>query len=393
MQRYTAQMKKFFIAFGCTLLMAGVLFFAFAPGYVEQQFNRKVVANYATPGAAAQQLHANATVVDLHGDTLLWQRSILDSASRGHIDLPRLQQGNVALQVLSSVTKSPKGLNYDGNASDSDTLIALAIAQRQPLATWFSPFERSMWHARKLMRAAADNQDLVQIRTVTELDALLATRATGSRVVGGMLSIEGLHNLEGDSTNLQKLFDAGFRMAGITHFFDNRLAGSMHGIDKGGLTPFGRETVAEMERLGMIVDLAHLSPAGIDDVLAMVTKPVVVSHGGVQALCKVNRNLTDSQIRRIAATGGVIGIGYWAGAVCGTSPAQVAAAMKHVRDLVGIEHVALGSDFDGAVRVSFDTSEIVLVTDALKQAGFTDAEVAAVLGGNALRVFRATLPD
>ena len=175
-------------------------------------------------------------------------------------------------------------------------------------------------------------------------------------------------------------------MAGLTHFFDNALAGSMHGEAKGGLTDFGRQVVRRMEETGMIVDIAHLGPAGVSDVLAMAQRPVVSSHGGVQATCKVNRNLTDDQIRGLAATGGIIGIGYWEGAVCDTSPAAVAAAMKHVRDLVGIDHVALGSDYDGAVTVRFDTAQLVHVTQALLDAGFTDDEIRAAMGGNALRV-------
>src|SRR3546814_6342207 len=98
-------------------------------------------------------------------------------------------------------------------------------------------------------------------------------------------------------------------MAGLTHFFDNKLAGSMHGLKKGGLTPFGRQVVRRMEEKGMIVDLAHLSHAGVADVLAMAHRPVVSSHGGVQATCRVNRNLSDAEIRGVAATGGLVGIG------------------------------------------------------------------------------------
>jgi microsomal dipeptidase-like Zn-dependent dipeptidase len=113
---------------------------------------------------------------------------------------------------------------------------------------------------------------------------------------------------------------------------------------------------------------------------------VVSSHGGVQATCPGVRNLTDEEIRGVAATGGVIGIGYWPGAVCDTSPAAIAAAMAHVRELVGIEHLALGSDFDGAVTTRFDTSQLVQVTQALMDAGFTTQDIRAAMGGNALRV-------
>jgi membrane dipeptidase len=109
----------------------------------------------------------------------------------------------------------------------------------------------------------------------------------------------------------------------------------------------------------------------------------------VQATCKVNRNLTDDEIKGVARTGGVVGIGYWDAALCDTSPRAVAKAMKHVRDLVGIETVALGSDYDGATTVRFDTSQLVQVTQALLDEGFTSDEIRAAMGGNALRVLRA----
>ena len=123
--------------------------------------------------------------------------------------------------------------------------------------------------------------------------------------------------------------------------------------------------------------------------MKIARRPVVSSHGGVQATCQVNRNPSDAQIRGVAATGGLIGIGYWDAAICDTSPASIAKAMKHVRDLVGIRYVALGSDYDGGTTVRFDTSKLVQVTQALIDAGFTDDEIRAAMGGNAIRVLRA----
>ena len=178
-------------------------------------------------------------------------------------------------------------------------------------------------------------------------------------------------------------------MAGLTHFFDNELAGSMHGLAKGGLTPLGRQTVRRMEQLGMVVDIAHASHKSVAEILAMAKRPVVSSHGGVQAVCKVNRNLSDDEIRGVAKTGGVIGIGYWDAAICGAEPEKVAAAIAHVRDLVGIDHVGLGSDFDGAVTTGFDTAQLVFVTQALVDRGFTPEEIRKVMGGNTLRLLRA----
>ena len=374
------------------VVLAVVGFFALGPRMAESSMNKIDGQPLIPVSERAKALHETLTIVDLHSDTLMWQRDLLSDRVRGHMDLPRLQEGNVALQVFSSVTKTPKGQNYDANSGDTDNITALVVGQRQPVRTWNSLLERSLWHAEKLKRAVRESDGgVVAVGARQELDALLERRAQpGDRAapVGALLSIEGLHNLEGNLDNLDRLHAAGFRMAGLTHFFDNDLAGSMHGLEKGGLTRKGREAIRRMEKLGMIVDVAHCSHACVRDIVAVAKRPVVSSHGGVQATCGVNRNLTDEEIVGVARTGGVIGIGYWEGAVCSTDPRATARAMKHVRDLVGIRHVALGSDYDGAVTVRFDTSQLVQVTQALIDEGFTEEEIRAAMGGNALRVIR-----
>jgi microsomal dipeptidase-like Zn-dependent dipeptidase len=383
--------KKFLIPL--TLIGAAAIgFFGFLPGYVEGSMNAVDGQPLIKVSDEAKVLHKTLNIVDLHSDTLMWNRDLGDRADRGHMDLPRLQEGNVALQLFSSVTKTPKGQNYDGNGADTDNITLLTFAQLQPVKTWRSLVERSLYHASKRDHAVSGSDGKLQaVDKAQQLDALLAARQKDRSTVGAMLTIEGLHNLEGKAENLDRLYDAGFRMAGFTHFFDNELGGSMHGLKKGGLTPFGRDILRRMEAKGMIVDIAHLSHAGVAEVLAMAKRPVVSSHGGVQATCKVNRNLTDDEVRGVAKTGGIIGIGYWEGAICSTDPRAAAKAMKHVRDLVGIQHVALGSDYDGATTVRFDTSQLAQVTQALMDEGFTPDEIRAVMGENALRVIRAGL--
>ncbi|RPF71326.1 dipeptidase [Aurantiacibacter spongiae] len=372
------------------LALVALAFFAVAPGIAERSMNRVDGQRLPPVSDEARNLHAALTIVDLHGDTLLWDRNLLTRAQRGHIDLPRLRDGNVALQVFSSVTKTPRGQNYEANTSETDTITPLVVGQLQPVRTWGSLLERSLYHAAKLERAAeASGGSLVLVRNGSDLGQVRRTGAPGP--VAAMLSVEGLHDLEGDLDNLDRLYAAGVRMAGLTHFFDNFLAGSMHGTTKGGLTDAGREAVRRMERMGMVVDIAHCSHACVADVLAMARRPVVSSHGGVQATCRENRNLTDAEIRGIAATGGIVGIGYWPGAVCDTSPAAIARAIRHVADVAGVDHAALGSDFDGAVTTRFDTSHLVQVTQALMDAGFTDSEIGKVMGGNALRVLERGL--
>ena len=385
-------MRRFLKWLLVLLAIALAGFFLFGPGIVERSMN-KVVPVAARAGPKALALHKTLAIADMHSDTLMWQRSVLDRGTRGHVDLPRLEDGHVALQVFSSVSKTPKGQNYDANGSDTDNITLLTFAQLQPPRTWTSILERSLYHAQKLQRAA-DHSDgrLRFIKTSADLTKLLADRANGQKVTGAVFSVEGLQNLEGKLSNLDKLQAAGMRMAGLTHFFDNEVAGSMHGIGKGGLTPLGRQVVAELERRHIVVDIAHSSHKTVADVLAMATRPVVSSHGGVQATCKVNRNLTDDEIRGVAKTGGVIGIGYWDAAVCGTAPAKVAEAIAHVRDLVGIDYVGLGSDFDGATTTGFDSSKLVLVTQALIDRGFSDDDIAKVMGGNVLRVLGQVLP-
>lgn len=375
----------------CLLLAIAALVL---PGLVERSMNKVLQAPPYVASPAAQALHARLDLADLHADSLLWGRDLLQRGDRGHVDVPRLIEANVALQVFSVVTKTPRGLNIERNDDRSDNILPLALVQRWPLRTWSSLTERALYQASHLRAMAAASQGrLVPVRRQGELRQFMALRARDRQRVGALLAIEGAQALEGDPARVDLLFDAGFRMMSPTHFFDDEMAGSAHGIDKGGLTEKGREMIRRMEAKRMIVDLAHASAQTIDEVLDIATRPVVVSHGGVKGTCDNNRNLSDAQLRRIAANGGLVGIGYWSTAVCGTDAQAIARAIRHAAAQVGIGHVALGSDFDGAVPVPFDTTGLVLVTQALQQQGMSEADIARVMGGNQLAFLMAQLPE
>ncbi len=339
-------------------------------------------------------LHRKLFIADLHADPLLWKRNLLQRSSYGHIDFPRLAEGNVALQVFAAATKIPVGINFESNPARGDLLVALNISQAWPRRTWTSLLERALYQAEKL-RAFIDQdpQRLLLVKNIKDLDLLLAGRQSERPRMGALLALEGVHALEGDIDNLDLLYERGFRMIGLAHFFDNEAGGSAHGRQKGGLTPFGRELVRRVAQKKMILDLAHAAARTIDDTLDIATGPVVVSHTGVRGVCDNPRNISDDHVRGIAATGGLVGIALFEQTVCGTAIDDTARAMRYVADLVGVDHVALGSDYDGAVTVPMDCSGLVLLTEALLAQGFTAEEVSKIMGGNVLRILQAALPD
>jgi microsomal dipeptidase-like Zn-dependent dipeptidase len=385
--------RKLLVILLLIVVLGGLAFFFVAPGLVERYSNRTRESPPYSVSERARALHGTLLVADMHADSLLWDRDLLERATRGHVDIPRLAEGGVALQVFSVVTKVPYGSNYESNDGSSDEITPLVVAERQPRAAWGSLKERALYQARKLNEAAARSGGRFRIvRTAGDLAEFLERRKSEPQLVAGLLSIEGAHALDGDVNNVDVLFDAGFRMMAPTHFFDNEWGGSAHGLRKTGLTEKGREMVRRMEARGMLVDVAHASAATIDDVVAVSTRPVVVSHTGVRSTCEGTRNLSDEQLKKIAATGGIIGIGYWDAATCGTDARAVARSIRYAANVVGVEHVALGSDFDGAVTEPFDTTGVVEITDALLAEGFTEDEVKAIMGGNVFRLLAETLP-
>jgi microsomal dipeptidase-like Zn-dependent dipeptidase len=307
--------------------------------------------------------------------------------------VPRLIEGGVALQAFTIVSKTPWGMNMSSNTDTTDMTSLLFIAQRWPLRTWSSLLERALYQADRLHESAQRSSGKLRvIESRADLERYEGERSENPDQTAGLLGIEGAQVLEGRVANLQRLFDAGFRMMSPSHFFDTEVGGSAHGERKYGLTPLGREVIAEMERLGMLVDLAHASPRTISDVLDQAKKPVVFSHTGVRGTCNSPRNIDDEALRRTAATGGVVGIGFFQGATCGSDLDAVVRAIRYCVDRVGAEHVALGSDFDGFVRTPIDAAGLPALTDALLKAGFSEKQIRAIMGENVRRVLARVLP-
>ena len=369
-------------------------FFIFAPGLMEKTSNRVTALNGEPVSQRAQQLHQSLIIGDMHADALLWNRNLLKRADYGHVDIPRLQQGNVAIQFFTTVTKSPRGLNYSENQADAlDNITLLAVAQLWPPSTWNSLAARALYQADKLHSiAAAAPQQLMIIRTRADLERLLSRRAQGQQVIGGLLGTEGSHALDGDLGNIDVLYDAGFRMMSLQHFFDNKLGGSLHGTSKGGLTSFGREVVQQITEKRIIVDVSHSSEAVVRDVLALTKQPLVVSHTGLAGICDSPRNISDELMLEIARGGGLIGIGYWPGAICDITPQGIVKTLRYGIDLLGEDHIALGSDFDGAVTTMIDTSQLALITEHMLRANFNETEIRKVMGANLVSFLRAQLP-
>lgn len=382
---------------GSIALLAVILFFVLdmVALTVEKKSNRVLQKPPYKVSEEVINLHRKQFMVDLHADPLLWKRDLLKRYDYGHIDLPRLVEGGVGLQVFGLVTKSPKGQNFESNSSRGfDNITLLACLSAWPPRTWNNLTERALYEMNKLHTfSEKSNGRLKVIKTVADLDVVMQGRQKGKDITGGLLSLEGTHALEGKIENLDLLFDRGLRMVGMTHFFDNEAGGSAHGLEKQGLSTFGRSVVEKAYEKHMVIDLAHASPRMVDDVLAMTKVPLVVSHTGVRGTADNVRNLSDKHIKGVAAVGGVMGIAMFDQAIGETSFDAMVKAIQYVVDLAGIDYVAVGGDLDGVVEAPVDVSGMPLLTEYLMKAGFTDEEIGKILGGNAVRVLRQVLPQ
>jgi membrane dipeptidase len=366
-----------------------------APRKLDRAQNKtKLLPPYTVSDKAQTLFNSLSFIADLHCDALLWSRDLTVKNELGHVDIPRLQDANMALQAFTIVTKVPKGQNFSKNTGESfDMMTLMNFLQARPISNWFSLFQRAVYQSRKLHDIASDYQDdaFLVVKSKDDLNRLISLRKKNKRVVGGFLGIEGAHCLEGKIENLDKLYHEGVRMVGPTHFFDNELGGSAHGVSKEGLSDFGRKVIWRMDTLGMFIDLAHASPAMIDDILAQTQNPVIVSHTGVRGTMDNSRNLSDKHVRMIAAHGGLIGVAYFKGAVTTPLTKGIAEAMKYIKSVAGVECIALGSDYDGSMTAPFDVTGLPLLVEELLNQGFTQDEIRAIMGENVKRFMLANL--
>jgi microsomal dipeptidase-like Zn-dependent dipeptidase len=492
--------------------------------YVLTQLGGQTTTKDPLPVAQTyRDAHQSApTIIDLHADTLLlpdedgsgkFERLLSNPDRDGHVDVPRLIQGNVALQVFSAPTKGsldtlgnfapsvtgkyvdPSGNEYSRYGFERDPNVSAYDDPRDTYqgdyagSPWFMPrdlatylfrmsgrdcitwyedgnWDPSVWNetkpcpaykaermyierllllAKRLRDADTEDSRLTVVRTRSELDNFLRARAQRRAQVAALLSTEGLYFRSDVSTaagqkQLQATFDelygAGFRMFSLTHFIDNDYGGSSTGMGNASsssgrqLASAGRLFAERVLSRGAVLDVAHASRstlASLTELARNARKPLVFSHGGLSDIpgtdgkeCDTDRNIETAQIRDIASTGGVVGIGFASEFVCDTAPSAWARAVRHAVDVIdakplwlynqaegqrlsGVDHVGLGSDYDGGIKAYTDIAHLDQYTRALMckrtvttpnclENPFSAADVHKILGGNALRVLRTNLP-
>jgi membrane dipeptidase len=382
--------RKILYGFLTVIISNALVFFGFGPWYFDQRMNKSTSS--PTVGAFPDY-DSLPFIADLHCDMLLWDRDFFDRHEYGHVDLPRMQSANMAFQAFTIVSKTPRNMNIERNSAETDQIALLSFVQLRPPSSWFSIKARALHQIGQLHDFAQESDGQFRVvKSKSDLEKFISDRKTNTRITAGMIGLEGAHCLENDLSNLDVFHAQGVRFIGLAHFFDNEWAGSAHGIAKGGLTDAGKLLVKKMDSLNITIDLAHASAKTIEDVFALAKGPLLVSHTGVRGICNNQRNLSDEQILEIGKRNGLIGIGLWETAVCGTDAVATARSMKYVADKIGVDKVCLGSDYDGAITAHFDVRGLPLIMDELKKLGFNKTEIEGMMGGNVRDFMLRNLP-
>jgi membrane dipeptidase len=357
---------------------------------VDRLLHTTAVPAGQSASAAATALHAGGPVVDLVVGSALFRNTFVTAAGRGHVDLPRLRAAGVNVVGMTIATRFP---DLRGTLSRHHFRSLGA-----PPAALASSLLLAEWVIGRIEQWSADSAgELIVVRDAQDLQACL--RPGGP--VGMLLGVQGGHALDGDLANLDRLLDRGVRMFAPAHVMDNAYVGSATGKLKGGLTPLGRELVAELERRSVLVDLAHMSLSGIDDTLGLLTEPPMLSHTGLVSLAArssrwrryspASRNVPDSVARAVGEAGGVVGIVLSTRLLGGETIDDAVATFSRAVEVAGVDGVAIGSDMDGALRTVVDAAGLPLLTDGLLAAGMPSGAVAGILGANAVRLLSGSL--
>jgi membrane dipeptidase len=344
-----------------------------------------------TPQASG--LHRRLRVADLHCDAMMWRKDLTRRSTIGHLDFPRMRDGNCAVQLFLTVTEAPRQMSGDMITDNSDRLTLLGIFDQWPPAAILDQTARALYMGNKLRSFCERSGGNVRfIQTTGELRHLLDDRIANPDICGAVLGLESSNGTKYSFANIERLFTAGYRTSSLCHFTDNAFAASATGVSKGGLTPLGREAVATMNALGMIVDLAHASRRVIEDVLIHSKRAPIVSHTGARAMSNDPKCQPDEILRAIVDKGGIIGLCFVEDYVNGTSVDDILHSLEHLVRVVGANGVALGSGFD-SFPVPIAADQLPYLTQALLSAGHEETTLRAIMGENVLQFFLRELPQ
>lgn len=313
--------------------------------------------------------HSTSTLIDLHNDILEVMTSdtsyhLKHRHNYNHTDIPRLKDGGVDLQFFS---------------------------------VWVSPTQYSNYFQQAQVMLNIFNSELNENQNsiAQAFNWLQADSIIQQNKIAAVIGVEGGHHIENSLDNLVSLYNSGMRYMTIT--WNNSTDWAVSAQDSRsatvGLSDFGRQVIRTMDSLGIIIDVSHTGIKTIQDILQETQNPIVATHSGARALRNHYRNLYDWQIQDIANSGGVIGVVFYPYFLNGTSSATIQDVIAHIdyiKNLVGIDYVAIGSDFDGIEVVPSgleDTSKFPNLTEALFDHGYTKEEIEKILYKNFKRVF------
>jgi microsomal dipeptidase-like Zn-dependent dipeptidase len=341
--------------------------------------------------AEAGTLHDAALIADLHLDSVMHNRDLTQSLEEGQADFPRLRQAGVDLAVLGIVSEGIPILGEIGAR-----LVAWWWGWPRELRR--SALTRALAQLDRIDQFAAADPGIRLVRYREDLDDVRAQRALGL-----LLSVEGAGAIDGNITNVELLYARGVRVMSLTHLRDNELGGSssptipetnLYLRRDRGLSDFGRAVLGEMERLGMIVDLAHASSRTFRDILAAWSGPVIISHTAMAAIHPAKRNTTDEQLRAVAARGGLVGLMAHARLLGSGHLSALADNILHAARVAGIDRVSLGLDLDGLIPLPAgfaDIRDLPRLTQLLLDSGVVPQDAKRILGENAIQFFRTAL--